>query len=246
MKPFLLIATRSEDAAADGEYEAFRAAGRLAVADLIRVRLEQRPLPHIDIADYSGIIVGGSPFTSSDEPSSKSPVQLRVESEMAELVARVITADAPFLGACYGIGLLGSHLGGVVDKTYGEPVGQVWVDTTIDGRADALFADVDDRFEAFVGHKEACSRLPDGAVLLASSARCPVQAFRLGRNVYATQFHPELDVPGIRTRIMTYRDYGYFEPDDMDVLLSHVGNARVTEPGKIIAAFVARYAVRKL
>ena len=35
--------------------------------------------------------------------------------------------------------------------------------------------------------------LPRHAVLLASSPTCPVQAFRIGSHVYATQFHPELD-----------------------------------------------------
>ena len=242
MKPFLLIATRAEDAAADDEYEAFLEAGGLAASDLVRIRLEQRSLPDIDFTAYSGIIVGGSPFTSSDDQSSKSAVQLRVEAEMAELVDRVIAEDFPFFGACYGIGLVGSHLGGIVDKTFGEPIGQVWVDITPAGYADPLFAGLDAPFEAFVGHKEACSRLPDGAVLLASSAGCPVQAFRLGRNVYVTQFHPELDVPGIVTRIRTYRDFGYFDPEAMDALIEHVSAASVVDPRRIVAAFVGRYA----
>ena len=242
MKPFLLIATRAEDAPADDEYAAFLEAGGLAPSDLVRIRLEQRSLPDIDLTAYSGIIVGGSPFTSSDEQASKSKVQLRVEAEMAELVDRVIDEDFPFLGACYGIGLVGSHLGGIVDKTFGEPIGQVRVDITPAGSADPLFAGLETPFEAFVGHKEACSRLPDGAVLLASSTGCPVQAFRLGRNVYATQFHPELDVPGIVTRIHAYRDFGYFDPETMDALIEHVSAASVVHPSRIVAAFVGRYA----
>ena len=51
-------------------------------------------------------------------------------------------------------------------------------------------------FDAFVGHKEACRVLPADAVLLASSPTCPVQMFRVRENLYATQFHPELDVAG--------------------------------------------------
>ncbi len=49
-----------------------------------------------------------------------------------------------------------------------------------------------DRFEALAGHKEATERLPAEAVLLASSDGCPVQVYRVGRRVYATQFHPEV------------------------------------------------------
>ena len=67
-------------------------------------------------------------------------------------------------------------------------------------------------FAAYGGHKEAMVRLPPHAVRLATSAACPVQAFRVGSNVYATQFHPELDLEGICTRIEVYKDAGYFDP----------------------------------
>ncbi|MDQ4137856.1 MAG: glutamine amidotransferase, partial [Actinomycetota bacterium] len=44
MKPFLLLATRAEERAADEEYEAFLRFGGLRESELRRVRLEQRPL----------------------------------------------------------------------------------------------------------------------------------------------------------------------------------------------------------
>ena len=40
MKPFVLLATRPEDAAADGEYEAMLRFGGLSAEQLVRVRLE--------------------------------------------------------------------------------------------------------------------------------------------------------------------------------------------------------------
>ena len=66
MKPFLLLATRSEDEAADDEYAGFLAAGGLLPEQLHRVRLEAAPMPSIALDDYSGVIVGGSPFNASD------------------------------------------------------------------------------------------------------------------------------------------------------------------------------------
>ena len=104
MKPFLLLAIRAEDAAADSEYESFLAFSGLAERDLRRVRLEQRPLGNVDLPAWSGILLGGGPFNSSDPEGSKSPVQRRVEADLRGLLDRVITADFPFLGACYGIG----------------------------------------------------------------------------------------------------------------------------------------------
>ncbi len=81
MKPFLLLATRAEDAAADGEYEALLRLGGLAPDELVRVRLEAGPMPSLSLADFSGVIVGGSPFTTSDPDEQKSDVQRRVEAE---------------------------------------------------------------------------------------------------------------------------------------------------------------------
>ena len=79
MKPFLLLATRAEDAAANDEHAAVLRYGGLRPDQLRRVRLEAAPMPPIDLDDYAGIIVGGSPFNSSDDDDVKSPVQHRVE-----------------------------------------------------------------------------------------------------------------------------------------------------------------------
>ena len=81
---------------------------------------------------------------------------------------------------------------------------------TAAGEADPLFEGVPSDFAAYGGHKEAMVTLPNGAVQLATSAACPVQAFRVGSNVYATQFHPELDLVGVCTRIDVYKNAGYF------------------------------------
>jgi len=79
-------------------------------------------------------------------------------------------------------------------------------------------------------------------VLLASSADCPVHAFRLGSNVYATQFHPELDVDGLSLRIDTYRDYGYFEPHEADGLVAMARTSHVEHPPRLLERFVELYA----
>jgi GMP synthase (glutamine-hydrolysing) len=245
VKPFLLLATRSDDEVADEEYASFLEAGGLEPDELRRVRLEAAPLPPIDLDDYSGIIVGGSPFNASDPVDGKSDVQLRVERELGELLDTVVPRDFPFLGACYGIGLLASRLdGGVVDGSWPEVAGPTEVTLTAEGAVDRVFAALPERFEAYVGHKEACSRLPVGAVLLASGENCPVQAFRVGDNVYATQFHPELSRAGILTRIRIYRDNGYFAPGGYDDVVESINAASVTAPATVVRGFVERYAER--
>ena len=242
MKPFLLLATRAEDDAADGEYAAMLAAAGLDERDLVRVRLEAGPMPTIDFDAISGIIVGGSPFNSSDPIGDKSAVQVRVEAELSALLDVVVPRDLPFFGACYGVGTLGTHEGAIVDRTYTEPIGPVTVSLTQEGSADPLLRGLPERFDAFVGHKEAIRELPPHAALLASSASCPVQMFRVGRNVYATQFHPELTVDGILERIRVYQGHGYFTPEEMPRLIENARAAHVDLPGRVLANFVERYA----
>jgi GMP synthase (glutamine-hydrolysing) len=79
-------------------------------------------------------------------------------------------------------------------------------------------------------------------VRLASSAACPVQAFRVGQHVYATQFHPELDADGICTRIDVYKDHGYFAPEAADDLKSVARQHDVTHPMRILRNFAQQYA----
>jgi GMP synthase (glutamine-hydrolysing) len=243
VKPFLLLATRAEDVAADSEYAAFLTFSGLDTSQLHRLRLERRPLGELRLDDWSGILLGGGPFNASDAEKTKSPVQRRVEAELAELLDTVVQRDFPFLGTCYGIGVIGTHQGGTVDRRYAEPISRVPVTLTDAGRADPLLAGLPTTFDAFVGHKEAIHDLPPSAVHLASSPACPVQAFRIGRNVYATQFHPELDAEGLVTRIDVYRHHGYFDPDKADSVKAMAREGRVFEPPKILRRFVERYGV---
>jgi GMP synthase (glutamine-hydrolysing) len=238
---FLLLSTRAEDLAADEEYAAFLRCTGLPPERLHRIRMEAAPLPVLDLDDWAGIFIGGGPFNSSDPEAEKSPVQHRVEHELDALLDDVVERDFPFLGACYGVGTLGVHQGGVVDRTFAEPISAVTIALTDEGRTDPLLAGMPAEFDAFVGHKEACSVLPPSAVLLAGSAACPVQMFRVKEHVYATQFHPELDVAGIVTRVRVYQHAGYYEPAEMNDLIATLTPAVVTEPGRILANFVRRY-----
>ncbi len=242
MLPFLLLSTRAEDVAAEREYQSFLSAAGLEPEQLHRVRAEAGPLPPINLDDYSGIMVGGSPFNSSDHEELKSEAQRRVEREIGELLDRVVAADFPFFGACYGVGTLGTHQGAVIDGTFAEPISAVTITVNDAGATDPLLAGLPSSFSAFVGHKEACTTLPDGAVVLASSSTCPVQMFRIRENLYATQFHPELDVAALLERIDIYRHAGYFPPHEADEVMDRVREAHVNQPARILRQFVQRYA----
>ena len=241
MKPFLLLSVRADDAAADNEYESFLNLAGLADRELRRVRLEQRPLRDIDLRDFSGVWVGGGPFNYTDPQDGKTAVQLRVEADLSRVLDAVVAADFPFLGACYGLGALGRHEGAVLGRRHGEPAGLVRITLTPAGREDPVLGGLPAEFDAFTGHKESISELPGHAVLLASSARCPGQAVRVGANVYGVQFHPELDAAGLCTRVDVYKYAGYFDPSEADELKAMAWRSDVSHPPAILRAFVARY-----
>ena len=168
MRPFLFLGTRAEDVAADGEYDAVLRFSGLEESQCRRVRLERDSLTdvlgEVDLDDWSGVILGGGPFNVSDPEERKSPAQLRAEAELRALALQVVSTDTAFLGCCYGIGTLGSLLGGMVDRTYGEPIGAVPITLTDQGAEDPLLGVLPPTFDAFLGHKEAVHTLPRGAV----------------------------------------------------------------------------------
>lgn len=253
--PFLLIQTRSDDSVAADEVRSTTVLGRFGSGELAPLRLDRvvaaagpssggsADLDWEEIlARHSGVIVGGSPFTSSDPDEFKPDLQIGVEAELRRMLDVVIDRDVPFLGACYGVGTLGLHQGATVDTTYGEPAGAVVVSLTEAGRRDPLLKGVQEEFEAYVGHKEAIRALPGHAEVLVAGAACPVQMFRIGRHQYATQFHPELDLDGLLYRLETYADHGYYHPAEAEDLFARVRAATVTEPRKVLANFRRRYA----
>ncbi|MFV0433514.1 MAG: glutamine amidotransferase [Leucobacter sp.] len=241
MKPFLLITTRGEDLEAADEHAAYCRLTGLLPEELEWRRIDRAPLGSVDFGRYSGIILAGSPYTVSEPVERKSETELRVERELAELLDEVVRYDFPFLGVCYGIGTIGAHQGAKVDRTYGETSQAVRISLTAEGAADPLLYQLPAEFDAFVGHKEAVSEAPPSITVLASSPTCPVQAFRVGRNVYATQFHPELDTASFTSRVRAYAGHGYFDPAEVDAIIERVERADVRASHMVLGRFVEEY-----
>lgn len=241
-KPVLILQLRPEDTTSDSEYACLLKYGGLGAGDTCRLRIEQQGIPaDLDLDDYSAIIVGGSPFDISTPDDRKSAIQKQIESDFNRLLEQVVTRDFPFLGACSGNGLLGNYLGTRISTRYGEPVDCVTLEITAAGRQDRLLQGFPDRIDVLLGHKEAVDTLPAGATLLMTGSACPVQMFRIGANVYATQFHPEGDAAEFCLRIDTYRHHGYFEPHEAEELKRRVSARPTPHAREILRRFVARY-----
>lgn len=243
MKPFLILQLRPEAEASDNEFQAILSKSGLTEAETHRFQLNKDDIPaDLSLDDYAGVIVGGGPGCVSDAPEDKSDVEAKIETEILGLLPEITKRDFPFMGCCYGIGVLGHHLGRVVNKdNYGEAAGTADCRLTEAGKSDPVLAGMPDQFDAFVGHKEAMQRLPAGCTHLVESPTCPFQMIRFGQNVYATQFHPEADAAGFEVRIGVYKNKGYFPPEEADALIAMCHAADVHAPEKILRNFVDVY-----
>jgi GMP synthase (glutamine-hydrolysing) len=243
-KPVLILQLRPEDDTSDSEYQAILKYGGLEERQTRRMRIEKTGIPRLAIDDYAAIIVGGSPFDISTPQADKSEIQVRIEANFRRLFDTIVKRDFPFLGACSGCGLLGSYLDTPISRRYAEPVGAARVRLTEAGREDSLLAGFPEQIDVLCGHKEACDHVPPGATLLLTGDDCPVQMFRVGENVYATQFHPEGDGEGFTVRIHAYKHHGYFAPEQADALIEAVNRQDTPHARQILQRFVDRYAVR--
>lgn len=241
MRPLAYLCVRPQRGAAAAEYESFRSAMRLDEESLQRWDLVTDPLPADAAQRWRGVVVGGSPFNVTDPESTKTDVQRRLEADLSRIAAAAAGGELAALFTCYGIGVATRTLGGEVTRAYPEDTGPTTVTLTTDAGSDPLFGGLADTFAALTAHKEGTGRLPEGAVLLATNDTCPVQAYRVGDHLYATQFHPEPTGRAFTERMAVYRDDGYFAASDYDAIAGRVLAASLTEPARILRGFAQTF-----
>jgi len=122
----------------------------------------------------------------------------------------VVDLGRPFLGLCLGHQLLADALGGTCGHQQPPEIGVLEVALTPDGLNDPIFNGMPTVQRALQWHSVQVLEPPDGAVVLAASDVCPIQAMRVGRHAWSMQYHVEVepdtvtnwgDVPAYRTAL---------------------------------------------
>jgi GMP synthase-like glutamine amidotransferase len=153
--------------------------------DLTTVRAYRDPLPdRLDGLD--GLVILGGGMMPTDDATAPWLAGER------GLAAAALDRGMPTLGICLGGQLLAHVAGGTVRRSFGEPeVGSTPISVEPAAADDPLFSGLPAEVRAIEHHQDAITALPPRAVWLASSDRCPYQAFRLGQRAWGVQFHPE-------------------------------------------------------
>ncbi|MET7074994.1 gamma-glutamyl-gamma-aminobutyrate hydrolase family protein [Trueperella pyogenes] len=240
MKPFAFLAARPSHAVdiRRDEYNVIKRDGNLTDAELVYFSLEDRPT--IDPSAFAGIIVSGSQYGFRTGPVDKSVEQIATEEVLFEVMETVLAHDLPFLGLCYGHQAIALALGTRLNADYAEELSAVSITVTDEGAADPIFSQLPPTFSAIVAHSDAIDVVPRNTVVLATSDQCPVQAIRVGRNVYGTQFHPEIDSIGVELRLNYYGGV-YFAADDIERVRAQTTTHDYSACAALIQGFVARY-----
>ena len=113
-------------------------------------------------------------------------------------IKEVLREEIPFLGICLGAQLLAKACDARVTKAARKEVGWYTVDLTKQARQDRFFRRVESPLTVFQWHEDTFE-IPDGGVLLGTSALVRNQAFRMGSCAYGLQFHVEVSPAMIET-----------------------------------------------
>ena len=160
---------------------------------------DPRQLPSLD--GYSALIVLGGPM-NVDQISDYPNLAIEVS-----LLQDALDRGISVLGICLGAQLLARALGSQVRPDEAREIGWYDVDLTAEGKNDPVLSAFSSRQQVFQWHEDAM-QLPAGAVHLATSEACTVQAFRYGESAYGLQFHLEVN----RSLIARWLDRAAYQP----------------------------------
>ena len=201
-KLLLLQIRNPEDPMRQQEIECFASAlgvdaGQIKPWDLLAGRPGWR-----FVNQHDAILIGGSGDYSVTRCSGW------LDSSM-ELMREIVQEGKPAFASCWGFQAMAkAHHGRVNTDLSRAEIGTHELCLTEQGLRDPLFGYLGSRFNAQMGHEDCVDKLPDNAVLLASSEIVKNQAYRIkDKPIWCTQFHPELKRSQLLTRVLQYPTY---------------------------------------
>ena len=153
----------------------------------------------LDIDDYGGLVIMGGIMSANDT------THFPFLNDEIKLIKKWIVTEKPLVGICLGAQLIAKALGVKVCVGQQPEIGWYRLRISKEGASDVLFRGFPPEVTVFEWHHDSFN-LPNNTYRLASSDFYQNQVFRIGRNAYALQFHPEVDEELIRSWIEIHRE----------------------------------------
>ncbi len=148
------------------------------------VNLYEGDIPK-DLDGCRGLIIMGGPMNVYEE------AEYPFLKDEDRLIKEALAKKIPMIGVCLGAQLMAKASGAKVTKGAKKEIGWYPLHLTEEAKTDPAFSSLPSTVEVFQWHGDTFET-PQGAARLASSELFLNQAFRIGDNAYAFQFHIEV------------------------------------------------------
>ncbi|MDO5097736.1 MAG: glutamine amidotransferase [Corynebacterium sp.] len=205
----------------------------ISPAEIAHINIDSTAVSVPDPQNYLGIIVGGSALNVTNETYDE--YQRHVHAQLRSL----IESATPTLFVCFGLGWLAAETGGSVDQSHPEETGGSTITLEEAAGTDPLCVGLPQVFQGLSGHKESVASVGPEVTVLASGPTCPYQLIRYRDNIWASQFHGEMDAHAMEVRMKFFMNSGYFSPDDYEKIVATLPGIDTSSAHQLVRNFYA-------
>lgn len=197
----LLMQIRDDEAVIVEERVSFARHSGLATEQISLLNVFNTPaFPVTIVDDYDALYIGGSSNVNVLETT-----QLPFLKDATALIHHCIEISKPVFASCFGHQVVVTALGGeIISNTEEYEMGTIPISLTDKASDDILYRDMPDGFLAVSVHQERALEPPPGCDLLAYTDMCIHGLKVIGKPIWTTQFHPEVDKDVMVERITRY------------------------------------------
>jgi GMP synthase (glutamine-hydrolysing) len=201
----------------EGDFTDWISHGLGQQVEIVTIDARQTEMPLPAACHFDGVVITGSHAMVTD--------RMPWIDHLAAWIRDCIATEIPLLGICFGHQLIAYAMGGHVGyNPRGLEIGTKDVRITDAAMEDVLFKDLPKAFSVQLVHAQSALTLPKEATLLAGNTHEPHQAFRIGRNAWGVQFHPEFSAATMRSYIEIMAAKKALPAIKVDQLLHQVKN----------------------
>lgn len=202
LKYILLQARKEKDPMIKHEAKCFQKSLNCHNENLHTIDIIRDKVTKSFFLNYDAVIIGGS----GDFSIAKGGPWMN---KVLDIMNYLYEEHKITFASCWGFQAMAKARGGeVVQDLKRAELGTIELHLTTEGKKDKVFQNLPERFFAQMGHEDIVDKLPNDAILLASSKKVKNEAFRFKKKpIYCTQFHPELKKNDLKKRMETYPSY---------------------------------------